>query len=177
MKNRLAAIDPELVEQAGWQCLAHLQQESSLLEDARGLLHEVRAAVLDRDTQRLASVATEHLEVARRVESISARRCELRKTLGQTLNLPAEAATLGRLVPRLEGPMKQQLRARASEVAELAKDVERLTHANAALIRTQLELFQKLMACLTGQPAPSPRYDAMGSVQQDQGGSIFETRC
>jgi hypothetical protein len=164
-------------EQLARDFLTHLQHESVVLQQQRQLLLDIRAAILDRDQQRLLAAVAHQAELEPQVRQITVQRQALRRALAAELGLAPQRVNLRQLVDHLRGPMRDQLQQQADGLNGLAREVDRLTRGNAALIQTQVQLLQQLLACLTGRSMSPPRYGSSGGVESSVTGSIFETRC
>ena len=159
------------------QFLVHLGREAETLAKACQTLEEVQQAIVSRSREDLSPRVERQAALSAEVVQASQARQQLRATLGQALGIPPESVTVSRLIQLAAPDQTEQLRAQAQHLAVLARRVEQLTYQNALLAQQQVDLFQRLLSCLTGKESSAPRYQANGEAEPDSSCSVIEVRC
>lgn len=131
-------------------CEGHLRDELSAAETTLRGLQRVREALLLADGERLQeALASQQADLAA-AEQMRARRGDLRPRLGAALGVPADQATISRLLERL-GPRGAAIAGLRESLQRIATEVTRHAAGNAALIRGQSRLLDEILRSLHGE--------------------------
>lgn len=163
--SRLAQefVDQLLVEQ---QELAEIQRHVELL----------RSAILQRDIEQLESEARAVDSRRAHYAHLSQRRTKLRVRLAELLEVPIERATLSRLLPLIDPPLRGRLDGLRRDLRSKLRQIERINRANLMVVRQLGDVLQTAYDRLTGKPTAS-RYASDGHLLVPEAVSLFQTDC
>ncbi len=157
-------------------CVAHLDEEASLLDTTAEFLRDVRAALIRGDLAALAGTLERQAEAGRAREAVSRRRTELRQMLAHHLGVEPAAVTLTALAARLAAADAADIASRRDRLRAQAAEVARLNRATATLLAHSAGFLQRLLVALSGGDRAGDRYDPAGRPQAARCGSFIEAR-
>lgn len=136
----------------------------------------LRAAILERNAERLEAAAISMDHQRAHYAQISQRRLKLRARLAELLGVPIDRATLSRLLPLVDPPLKARLDALRRELRSKTRQIERTNRANLMIVRQLGDVLQTAFDQLTGKPTAS-RYAADGHLLVPEAVPLFQTDC
>jgi hypothetical protein len=155
-------------------CLEHVAREEAQLGATRDAVGAIRDALLGKNQDALAAALERHEEAARRGEELNLRRDAFRRDVARKLGVPHESVTLDLLAdrfPDMAGAIAQS----QARLRQLAAEVERLNHSNAALLSYCLDFLQRFFDQLTGTPRVR-RYGPSGALTASSIDSLINAR-
>jgi hypothetical protein len=159
------------------KCLAHLEKEEAMLDQAVQALRQVRTALVQGDAGQLSQALQQQQHTTQAADDLRAARGRLRQSVARVLGIAANEATLGALADRVSGEMRNRLLGYRVRLTQMARELEMMNRGNAALIQQSMHLLQRLLAQLTGNENATDRYAPSGQRELGGGGSMFQTRC
>ncbi len=135
MNNRLPpASSHQRDEQVLALCESHLADEEALLADMLDSLRQVRAAFVERNLNRLATLQSRQEQLVRTSQEMARLRDRLRDSLAPLLGVVSAEVTLRTAALSLTEPARGRLLARHQRLVEIVREAEQLNHHNASLL-------------------------------------------
>ena len=177
MTDQREQVRPGVVDELVLVCLAHFDQEETMLAGSLEVLRELRHSLLQSDVARVSRCIERQQQATCAAGELASQRGLLRQRLCRELNIPLEQLTLRTLAERSAGALRARLLTSRQRLLAMAGEIELLQRGNAALIRQSLGLLQLLLGGLSGQGAQAPRYTSLGVLEPGSCGPIIQSRC
>lgn len=140
------------------QITATINQEIECLRGLLDIVQAERAALLEREPDRLISLAERKIGKCRELGAMQERRRELMRQVAGDGPAPAK---LGDLAAYLEPPERGPFKQAVSRLRELASNLGRINNLNRVHVEEALDTVEHVLSILTGQTGDD-RYQARG---------------
>lgn len=145
------------------QVLDLLREEEHLLAQLVALAREAQRALIASDYPAIEATAAHMLEAARRIETRSAERTNLLRTIGQ------EAATLDQIATHAENLGVQGFHHIRQRLLTQAAHLSDLQEANARLVLGAIRIRERWAAILAGHLSPTYSPQGQPTLQEGSG--------
>lgn len=155
--------------------LDHLEREEAFLNANLNGLELLRSALLDHDHGALKDALREQEDLARVRERLFQERALFRQQAALLLDAAPARVCLSLVVERLRGKPAERLARRREQLAEKARELERLGQSTAALTNHCLDFLNRFFLEITGGQCDG-RYSPKGGRAPGACGSFIEMR-
>ena len=157
-------------------CLSHLVAERKLLErfiELSQTLHDSLGRSVFPDIN--ASLPDEK-QLASEAATVAEARIQFRRAIADHLGIPESEGSIRKFAETLDKKDAAPLMAERERIFELSKQITQLSESNSLLLRQSVDIYQRLLQSLAGQPVSSPTYSPRGQVNQQATVSLVSTQ-
>ncbi len=150
-----------------------LDQQIELLQRKSALMQGMSDSVRRGEMGELRDLVQAELSLEATASNLEHRTGLARKKLGRILGQDAGGLTLGRLVERLDGPMRIALSDRRERLVVLVERLRREANTAAMLVRQAIALNEQVLSAVSGRDQCGRTYSPDGAVKHVDGASTF----
>jgi hypothetical protein len=156
------------------QLLAHLHDEEVSLSAMLQAVRDVHGALQHLNDDRLRQSLEQESQALQGAEDLRQRRCQLRSDLSTAIGVPAEEATLRRIISATSGTLRETVERFRQSLADMAAEMNRLNRQNAAMLRQSISITRGIISRMTGVAAAGESYNAGGARDEAHVGSLVQ---
>ena len=166
-------MNQEAIDRLALRCLAHLQQEETLLRETLRIVEATRESLLVRDGELLEANVRQHQHTVEAADDLRARREVMRDDIAELLQISRGSATVSVLAKR--ATTGHQLMETRERLGKIARRVRTLHRANAVLSVQTNYMIAGALQNLLGEQLAETRYARTGRTQAIRGSQIIDT--